>query len=385
LTAESTPRYVGAVSENQRIRLLLAILREDWDDVDRRLAQGPPDAEAFLDLVRQCELHPWVHARLEESGRLEGCGEVVATRLGEWRHKCRLDNLLLLARAEQSLDALLAAGVVPVVLKGLDFLHRFYDDFDLRTLDDMDLLVRREDLPAALDALAGAGWQDLPAGRRDHYLRSSHHLPLAGPGPVPVDIEVHWNLVQSGRYRLRPEALFDRAVEHDVAGRKVLRMSDVDTVAHLLLHHFTHYFDRRLKWTVDLRFLFETDGFTWEAVERRVAEWDASAAVGMTVQHLHKVLPEWFPRSVARRFPLAAWRRLLTWPLRSRHPLDLFRGTRSRRVQLFLAAAALERPSRLPGWLLHRRRRDEQPELSPLARAAGTEKGDGLPPASDPP
>jgi hypothetical protein len=370
------------VSEDDRARLLLAILREDWDEVDRRLAPGPPPSAPFLELVRLCEVHPLVHARLESSGRLDALGSETADTLAAWRHKCRMDNLLLLARCEEALDALLDAGVVPIGLKGLDFLHRFYDAFDLRTLDDMDLLVRRRDLPAALDALARAGWQDLPAAQRDHYLRGSHHLPLPGPGPVPVDIEVHWNLVQAGRYRLDPEALFQRAVPHEVAGRPVLRLHDHDTVAHLLLHHFTHYFDRRLKWTVDLKFLIELPGFDWDAVERRVHDWGAGAAVGISVQHLHKVFPEWIPDHVERRFRVALWRRAVTFPLRSTHPLDLFRGTRGRRVQLFLAAAMLERPSQLPGWLWHRMRRDERPEESVLA---GNEDNEGLPPAADPP
>ena len=109
---------------------------------------------------------------------------------------------------------------------------------------------------------------------------------------MPVDIELHWNLVQQGRYRLDPASLFERAVPHEVAGRKVLRLSDHDTVAHLLLHHFTHYFDRRLKWIVDLEFLLELPGFDWDEIERRVAEWGATAAVGVSVQHLHKVFPE---------------------------------------------------------------------------------------------
>ena len=57
-------------------------------------------------------------------------------------------------------------------------------------------------------------------------------------------------------------------------------------------------------------------------------------------------------------------------PLESDHPLDLFRGTRNRRVQLYLAAVLLERPSLLPRWLVHRTRRDQRPSENPLDRPA---------------
>jgi hypothetical protein len=64
------------------------------------------------------------------------------------------------------------------------------------------------------------------------------------------------------------------------------------------------------------------------------------------------------PEVSFRTFPVAMWRRMLTRPLESSHPLDLFRNTRKRKVQLYLAAVMIEKPSRLPAYLLHRARRD---------------------------
>jgi hypothetical protein len=44
--------------------------------------------------------------------------------------------------------------------------------------------------------------------------------------------------------------------------------------------------------------------------------------------------------------------------MRASHPLDFYRGTRHRLVQLAIAAASLERPLDLPGYLRHRATRD---------------------------
>ena len=78
--------------------------------------------------------------------------------------------------------------------------------------------------------------------------------------------------------------------------------------------------------------------------------------VGVRVPH-----PE-----VRRLFPVSRWRAAITRPLRSSHPLELFRGTRSRAGQLYVAAVMLERPSRLPAWLLHRLVRDRRVADNPL-------------------
>jgi hypothetical protein len=352
--------------ETQQARLVLAIVRGHWDDASRLAAERPVDSDAFVDQCRECDVLPWVHHLLTTEDRTGLVGAQAIEHLGRLRTKVRNDTMLLLARAEQALDALIAAGVTPIALKGLDFLHRLYPTVDRRTVDDVDLLVRRRDLTTALEALRDAGWQLPPDDRATHYIRSSHHLPLRSPGPITVDFELHWSLAQEERYRIDTEGLFERARPLEIAGRHVLRLDDHDAVAHLLIHHFSHYFDRRLKWLVDLQLIAESSRFDWETVAGRVRGWGGSAAAGVSLAHLRKLSPQLIPDAATHALPFAAWRRLLALPLRSTHPLELFRGTRNRRIQLFLAALMLENPARLPAWLRHRAERDNRPSDHPL-------------------
>ena len=354
------------MSEAQHARLLLAILQEHWDEAERLTRAAPVDPESLIALCRQTDISPWIHSRLSGAGRLGLVGPEAARGLTEIRTKVRHDNLLLISRAERALDLLAEVGVKPVLLKGLDLIHRVYRRFDERTLDDVDLLVARDQLRPALAALESGGWRVPPEPKRSHYIRSSHHLGLTSPGPVTVEFELHWNLAQELRFRVDVSGLFDRAREIEIGGRRVRRLDDHDLVAHLLLHHFTHYFDRRIKWAVDLRAISSQPDFRWDLVVERLRSWDAGVVSGFAVLHLRKLFPDWIPESVVEALPTAAWRRALTRPLESDHPLDLFRGTRNRRVQLYLAAVLLERPSLLPRWLVHRTRRDQRPSENPL-------------------
>jgi hypothetical protein len=278
----------------------------------------------------------------------------------------RNDNMLLLARAEQAIDLLDGAGVRPIVLKGLDLLHRLYERIDLRTIDDVDLLVGESQLEAALDALERAGWQAPPEPQRTHYIRSSHHLPLRGPGPINVEFELHWNIAQEERYSIDGAGLIERALPLTIAARTVRRLEDHDLVAHILVHHLSHYFDRRLKWLVDLQHIVEQPGFSWERVVERIRQWGAVAASAISLVHMKKLMPDLIPERVIEMLPVSAWRNALTWPLRSTHPLELFRYTSRRRTQLFLAAVMLEKPAMLPAWMWHRRVRDSRPGTNPL-------------------
>jgi hypothetical protein len=349
------------MSDIHESRMLLALLQERWGELDRLDDERPPDPERFVGLCVQCDVPTWVLSRIERAERSARLGREILERLSAQRSRVRRDNQHLLARAEQSLDVLREAGVVPIVLKGLDLLHRIYERFDDRTLNDVDLLIAPDELERAIRALERAGWV-LPSARETrHYLRSSHHLPIRSPGSPPVDFEIHWNLAQELRFRVDGDGLRRRALPLTVAGRAVRRLDDHDFVAHLLLHHFTHYFDRTLKWAVDMHLTSAAPGFDWTAVARRVREWGATAAAGMAVVHLAKVLPDWLPETIRGELRVSPWRRALTRPLLADHPLDLFRRVQDRRVRLYLAAVLLERPALLPRWLVRRALRDRRP------------------------
>ncbi len=362
LTGPGGAGMLPAMDDRRASRRLLSIVRGDWDEAAERAG----DDAGFAALCDACDVGAWVHERLRAAGRADLAAPEELAALEAIRKRTRKDNLLLLAVAQQAHDLLREVGVVPVALKGYDVLHRLYPSFDTRTLDDVDLLVRRRELRRAIDAFAAAGWTLPPEPERTHYVRSSHHLPFASPGPLPVHFELHWNLAQDGRYSIDAEGLVDRARPLVVDDRTWLRLDDADLVAHLLVHHLSHYFDRRLKWLVDLGYVAAAPEFDWDGVARRVDAWGAGATAGVALAHLAKLRPDLIPAAALRAMPFARWRKLLTAPLRSRHPLELFRGTRSRRVQLLLAAAFLERPWALPGWLLHRRTRDRRPGDNPL-------------------
>ncbi len=343
--------------------LMLAIIRRDWEAAETLHARRPADGH-FAAACIECDIHPQVHTLLEEHDRQHLAG-ASAPALAAARAKVGRDNMLLIGRAEQALDALLGCGVRPIALKGLDLIHRVYT-FDQRALDDIDLLIPPDRLRDALAALEAAGWRVPPEPKRTHYIRSSHHLPLHAPGPLNVMLELHWDLAQQGRFSVDPDGILERGVALEVGGRSILRCDDHDLVAHFLLHHLAHYFDVRLKWLIDLQRLVSQPGFDWARVVERVRHWGATVACGSALVHLHKLDPALIPAGVRRALPMPASRRPFLAPLRSDHPLELFRGTRSRRVQLYLAAVLLERWSSLPGWLVHRSRRDERTSDHPL-------------------
>lgn len=348
------------MTDRPEARLLLLILVERWEEAARLAGVRAFSAATFVELCRLCDVHPQVHARLVAAGRGDLVGGAAMERLAALRDKTRNDNLLLLSRLEQMLDLLGRERIVPVALKGVDVLHRLYGSFDERTLDDIDLFVRPRDRDRALAAAEAAGWSAPQGAERIHWLRSSYEMPLTSPGRVTVSCEIHWSLAQDVRYAIDADAVVDRARPLTIEGREVLRLDDHDAVAHLLLHHVQHYFDRRLKWVLDLGSLARQPGFSWETVAERLRSWGGVGAAGLALAHVRELFPELLDPRAYRLIPARTWRLAATLPLRSRHPLEFYRGTRLRFVQLWIAAAALERPEDVPRYLRHRVTRDRR-------------------------
>jgi hypothetical protein len=324
----------------------LTLLSERWDDAVALNRKRRSDPATLSRLALECDIQPLLHGRLESSDRFDLIPAQVREELAAARHKCRMDNMLLLAEAEKAIDALAGAGVVPVVLKGMDIIHRYGMDFDLRRMDDMDFLVPTGQVRNTMAALAAAGWQ-LPDKIYDSNW-APYHTGLESAGPVTVYLEIHWNIVQEGRYRLDPAELFTRAGNLAIGDRQVLGLDIHDMAVHTLLHHVSSHFHRKLKNWVDLRLLSLEDRFDWKLVANRVREWGGLPGAAMSMRHAGRLFPDWFPRSVVRLFGPERLRSLGLKPLESDHPLDMYRKTDNRAVEMLLSAAMVSRPWRLP-------------------------------------
>ncbi len=74
------------------------------------------------------------------------------------------------------------------------------------------------------------------------------------PGPVGWSSSCTGTSDRNDGTGIDPADLLARALPLDVAGSARSCASTTTTpVANLLLHHLAHYFDRRLKWALDIR------------------------------------------------------------------------------------------------------------------------------------
>lgn len=147
--------------------------------------------------------------------------------------------LRLQRRLYETSDALAAAGVDAVLLKGAAVAHTAYASFVERPMRDIDLLVAPEQVDAAQEILRAAGWSRSHHGPPAEAYDGHHHLPpFADAGGTGARLELHTDLFFEGHpFRFSPSVVRARA-QRQPAGEHVLL---VPSPLHQLFHACLHF------------------------------------------------------------------------------------------------------------------------------------------------
>jgi len=185
--------------------------------------------------------------RLVADRRPDGVNAALKSRLAELYRLSAERSLRQTAHLLRLLDGLRAAGVEAMPFKGPAWSERLYGDVTLRLSVDLDLLVRREQVAAARQALLAGGFAD-DSRFNERILRRGWR----GWGEIAmsdaehdVHIDLHWEVrVGFGGRSLEPGHLLSRGSTLALLGRHVPTPCTADLLIMSCLHGTRHRWDR---------------------------------------------------------------------------------------------------------------------------------------------
>ncbi|MCU0223427.1 MAG: nucleotidyltransferase family protein [Acidobacteria bacterium] len=223
---------VANLPPEQRVIVLAAAPRLDAS----RLSEAAGEVRDWplaLDGARRHRIAPLLAARV--TGLALPLPEETSRSLAAIVCDARNNDMAQLLVTGQVLDALRGRGVEALLLKGLGLAERYYDAPWQRASRDMDLLVRRDELPAAREALAACGFsrppQRIPESERAqegwrHATRS-----------VAATAELHWEVTPASYpVQMNTSSWWERATLQELRGGRVLVPHPVDALVHLAWH-----------------------------------------------------------------------------------------------------------------------------------------------------
>ena len=266
-------------------------------------------AEAWHDLAVEAHrqgVAPLLLRRLQVEGAGLTWPAAVRDMLTGLQRQTAVANMQAYRQLLELLGALRQRGVTAVALKGIQIAQIVYGNVALRPMTDLDLLIRRADLPPVEAALAALGYAPFTQlAERQWYLDHHYHLDYLRPEAGARLIELHWDLVYPGApFRIDLDGLWARAQTHTIAGAPVRFLAPEDLVLHLCLQmtyqHLCDYFPLRL--LVDIRACLRSYAphFDWPAFTARAQGWGAARHVYFTLALAHNWLDAPVPAEALR-------------------------------------------------------------------------------------
>lgn len=172
------------------------------------------------------------------------------------------------------LDCLNTRGIEAIPYKGAVLSETYYGDMALRQSGDMDLFVRKQDVPRAKKLVGDLGYMPrvpIPAAAEDDYIATGCEYTF--------DSAVGKNLLEL-QWALQPrfcavdfdmDGLFERAVTVTIAGKNVKTPSPQDLLLVLSLHAAKHVWGR-LIWLCDIAQIVKRERLNWEWIQSQARE-----------------------------------------------------------------------------------------------------------------
>lgn len=277
----------GALTREAELLLLCArvTLADGGGERIARLAHGPMDWHHFLEIATNHGLMPLAHEHLEAAAR-ELVPKPVRVDLWTWRERTARRNAAMAGELLEILAAFEAAGIEAIPYKGPALAQSLYGDVGLRQFGDLDILLRRADVPRAKACLLARGYAvqyALAPAAEDAFLRSraQYHLSLVHDARS-IMVELHWKTDPDTAVEAIDDAAWWKGLRRaPLAGHEVRAFSPSELLLILLVHGSKHRWSS-LGWLVDITELVRRDAdIDWRWIASRAAELRCERRVGL--------------------------------------------------------------------------------------------------------
>jgi len=249
-------------------------------------AEARPDA-GWTGWLRGQELIAYAYYRLHAAGLEASLAAELRSPLREAFYGAAGDTMLRKHELANALQALGAAGIIPVLFKGAALAHTVYPDPACRPMSDLDLWLTREEMAPAQAALESLGYvQHLKSTRPiELQVQRRGEIQLLGSRDGSGLIELHWGIF-AGEWLERTTAIDEVAIRSRtepviVEGHEALRLAPEDGLIQLAVHlAINHQFGQPfMRGLLDVALLARAQPVDWTIVVARARAWQVGTVV----------------------------------------------------------------------------------------------------------
>ncbi len=250
---------VGACRDRQETEVILSLL------------QGEVDWSYLLQIANHHGVTPLLYKRLNTTCP-NAIPEPTLNQLRDYFRDNAVRNLFLTHELLRLLQLLAAHEIPAVPFKGPVLAAVYYGDVALRAFEDLDILIRKQDVPSARRVLLSEHYRpqfELNDQQEATYLKSHHALSF-NHVESSVMVDLHWAITPA-RLPLAPdpESLWEGLEPVSILEREVQTFSPEDLLLILCVHGTKHRWGF-LEWICDVAHLIDCQHeMDWDRVLKR--------------------------------------------------------------------------------------------------------------------
>lgn len=302
-----------------------------------RLLGGPLDWNYLLDLAALHGVIPLLAYNLAANDFSSRVPQLYLNRLKGVYNQTLYRNVILAAEVEKVLSRFSQLKIEAIPLKGVVLAEDLYDHPGLRSVGDMDILVRPQDIPQARACLTEMGYE--VAALEKLISHPFHGAPFFKRGRLPMVLELHWGLDDRRLTAFSDQEIWHRAELHLLHGFPTLTLSPEDNLL-FLAYHLTKHDSGLLKLLCDVAELLKKyeKSLDWDHIKGKARSWQIESAVYYSLKRAQDLLGAPLPASVLATIePGAVRRRLLDLLVSQEAFVSPVKGKRLRNETIALA------------------------------------------------
>lgn len=224
-----------------------------------------------------------------------------------------LRNAVLFKELDKILFTLHKNSIPVISLKGIDLARFVYPNPGLRSMGDIDILVRKTDFQFALELVSGLGYHDYLLDSKNKLIRLlDHHACLQKNIPTHPILELHWILIACPEYKYSvsmdwfwENSEYCNCFMEKNYGEKFQKSFHLNPTANLL-YLSAHQMLQHGESSINLRFLldislllknFEKE-IEWNKLLKQSQVYDWSRALELTLNAVQECFQVEIPREI---------------------------------------------------------------------------------------
>jgi hypothetical protein len=286
------------------VRLILLASRLSLNATEARelraLVQAGVDWPAVLALAIPHGVLPLV-ARTLESNAADLLPASLAGQMSSYAERIRSRNEKAAAQLAEVLQAFAGLDIAAAPFKGAALQVAVYGGLPLREFADIDVMIRRVDVPRAVDAMRARGYalKQSQQARIQSVVRKGDALEFSRDGSLTVDLHSRFSN-SSFDFDFDPDDLWQEL--RTVHGGLTIPCYGPETTLLILCAHQARHRWRRLNWICDIAALIQTNrGMDWGSALERAREFRCERIVLATVGLAETLLDPGLPDVVRSR------------------------------------------------------------------------------------